>query len=347
MPNGLIDFSSNDYLGFASSHWSDFHLETLSTGATGSRLISGNYIGYEDAEQQIASFHQTEAALVFNSGYDANLGLLSSVPQRNDVVLYDALSHASIRDGIRLSLAKAYKFEHNDLEDLEQLLVKHQGNTIYVVTETVFSMDGDSPALIRLVALCEKFGAFLIVDEAHAVGIFGKRGEGLVQDFQLEKRVFARVVTFGKALGCHGAAVLGSNKLRDYLINFARSLIYTTALPPHSVATIASAYQRLESSSIALTILRDNILHFSREQIRLGLAPLFVGGKSAIASAIIPGNSNVCQIAAALQFAGFDVRPILSPTVPEGQERLRFCLHSFNTPDQITVVLETLAELVF
>lgn len=347
VPNGLIDFSSNDYLGFATSLGLSAHLNLLQTGATGSRLITGNYVGYEATEQQIAAFHQTETALIFNSGYDANLGLLSSVPQRGDVVLYDALSHASIRDGIRLSAANAYKFEHNDLEDLARLLAQHQGKNLYVVTETVFSMDGDSPPLPRLTELCEKFGAFLIVDEAHAVGVFGKHGEGLVQEFQLEHRVFARVVTFGKALGCHGAAVLGTINLRDYLINFARSFIYTTALPPHSITTIATAYEKLYSSASDMIKLRENILHFSREQNRLGLAPFFVGGKSAIGSAIIPGNKRIREIAVALQSEGFDVRAILSPTVPEGQERIRFCLHSFNTTQQITLVLETLAKLVF
>lgn len=345
LPGSLIDFSSNDYLGFARNPI--VVSETMSGGATGSRLITGNHEWYEPSERAIAAFHHCESALIFNSGYDANVGLLSAVPQRGDVVLYDSLCHASIRDGLRLSHAHSYKFEHNDLEDLERLLRQHQGKTVYVVTETVFSMDGDSPPLVRLAELTDRYAAYLILDEAHALGVFGNCGEGLVQEFGLQDRVFARVVTFGKALGCHGAAVLGSILLRDFLINFARSFIYTTALPPHSVAVISGSYARLASANDAMDALRASIIHFSREQNRLGLAPLFVGGKSAIASAIIPGNSRVRRMSTDLRDGGFDVRPILSPTVPEGQERLRFCLHSYNTAEQITAVLEKLAGLLF
>ncbi len=350
-PPGLVDFSSNDYLGFATcqeiSDRAQTYLTAPKNGSTGSRLISGNHQLYGEAEQMIAAFHNAPSALIFNSGYDANLGIFSSVPQRGDIVLFDEYCHASIRDGLRLSQAKAFKFAHNDLDNLERLLGAHSGQTLFVVTESVFSMDGDSPPLTRLVEICGKHGAFLIVDEAHALGVFGKHGEGLVQEFGLEQRVFARVVTFGKAMGCHGAAVLGPQVLRDYLINFARSLIYTTALPPHSVATIIAAYTHLMGASSQLEMLRDNILHFSREQSRLSLSPMFVGGKSAIASVIIPGNETVRSIAENLREQGFDVRAILSPTVPQGQERLRFCIHSYNTSAQITAVLEELAKNIF
>jgi len=274
------------------------------------------------------------------------------VPQKGDLILFDELSHASIRDGIQLSNAKSYKFKHNDFEDLERLLLKlstdnQQPTTIFIVTESVFSMDGDCPNLEELVKLSEKYHCHLVVDEAHALGVFGQNGQGVIQMLHLQDSVFARIVTFGKGLGCHGAAILGSQKLSDYLVNFARSFIYTTGLSPHSVATILVAYQHLETEKIALENLRENIIHFNQEKNLLGLNPIFVRSKSAIQSAIIPGNGNVKTIANQLQEKGFDVKAILSPTVPEGQERLRFCLHSFNSKEEISEVLKLLSALVF
>ena len=356
-----IDFASNDYLGFAKSttifnqtHQFLINNNCLENGATGSRLLSGNHPLYAIAENHIAQFHQTESALIFNSGYDANVGFFSSVPQKGDFILYDELCHASIRDGVRLSHAKPFKFRHNDFENLEQLLIKTQPTThnpqpttIYIVTESVFSMDGDAPYLIELVNLADKYNAHLVIDEAHALGAFGNQGEGLVQSMQLQNKIFARIVTFGKGLGCHGAAVLGSDQLKNYLVNFARSFVYTTGLPPHSIATILIAYKQLEVQEEARNQLRANINFFNQQKLQLGLKPLFVQSKSAIQSAIIPGNEKVKTIAAKLQQNGFDVKPILSPTVPEGQERLRFCLHSFNSEQQISDVLELLRTFMF
>ena len=236
----LIDFASNDYLGFSQlesifnqTHQFVIEHNFTQNGATGSRLISGNHPLYQLAEDYIAQFHQCESALIFNSGYDANVGFFSSVPQKGDLILYDELCHASIRDGIKLSNAKAYKFTHNDFEELEALIQRHKAANIYVVTESVFSMDGDTPNLEELVNVCKKHNCYLVVDEAHALGVFGDKGEGLVQMLGLQEEVFARIMTFGKGLGCHGAAVLGSNELKQYLINFTRSFIYTTGLPPH------------------------------------------------------------------------------------------------------------------
>ncbi|NBW27377.1 MAG: 8-amino-7-oxononanoate synthase [Flavobacteriaceae bacterium] len=356
LPNDFIDFASNDYLGFSKSqaifnrtHSFLFDNNIIQNGATGSRLLSGNHIVYQEAENYISKFHDSENALLFNSGYDANVGFFNAVPQRNDVILYDELSHASIRDGIQLSNAKSYKFQHNDFEDLERLISKYKlGNSeIFVVTESVFSMDGDAPNLDELVQLCNKNNCFLVVDEAHALGVFGEHGEGLVQMLGLQDNVFARIMTFGKGLGCHGAAILGSQKLIDYLVNFARSFIYTTGLSPHSVATILVAYQHLQTEKEALQKLRENVIHFNQEKKQLGLNPLFVRSKSAIQSAIIPGNQKVKNIANQLQEKGFDVKAILSPTVPEGYERLRICLHSYNTKEEISAVLRLLASILF
>ena len=359
LPNNLVDFASNDYLGFSKSEsiFKETHSylidnNIIQNGATGSRLLSGNHLVYQEAENYIAKFHHSESALIFNSGYDANVGFFSAVPQRNDVILFDELAHASIRDGIQLSNAKSYKFQHNDFEDLERIILKlstdnQQLLTIFVVTESVFSMDGDTPNLEKLVQICEKHNCYLVVDEAHALGVFGDHGEGLVQMLGLQDSVFARIMTFGKGLGCHGAAILGSQKLIDYLVNFARSFIYSTGLSPHSVATILIAYQHLESQKEALQKLRENVIHFNQEKKQLGLNPLFVRSKAAIQSAIIPGNKKVKTIASQLQEKGFDVKAILSPTVPEGQERLRFCLHSYNSKEEISEVLQLLASILF
>ena len=318
-------------------------------GATGSRLISGNHSLYTETEAFIANFHLSETALIFNSGYDANIGFFGCVPQRNDIILYDELCHASIRDGITMSHAKSYKFNHNDFEDLEQLIIRYQTKLVevYIVTESVFSMDGDCPNLEELIVISEKYNCNLVIDEAHALGVFGLNGQGLIQELQQQNKIFARIITFGKGLGCHGAAILGSQDLKDYLVNFARSFIYTTGLSPHSVATIFTAYQALENNTHEIKKLRENIVYFNQEKQMLGLKPIFVRSKSAIQSAIIQGNENVKKIAAEIQEKGFDVKAILSPTVPERQERLRICLHSYNTKEEILELLKLLSQYIF
>ena len=351
----LIDFSSNDYLGFAKSKiifdYTHQYLQEnnlFQNGATGSRLLTGNHQVYKETEVYIANFHQSEAALIFNSGYDANIGFFQSVPQRNDLVLFDNLCHASIRDGITAAISKSYKFEHNDLIHLEKLIQKYQSNfeQVYIVTESVFSMDGDSPNLLELTQLAEKYNCLLVIDEAHALGVFGDDGCGLVQELKLQNKVFARIMTFGKGLGCHGAAILGSQNLIDFLVNFARSFIYTTGLSPHSVATILVAYQQLAQSQSNILSLRNNIKFFNQQKTLLGLKPLFVRSKSAIQSAILPGNVTVRNAAKMMADNGFDVKPILSPTVPEGQERLRFCLHCYNTEPEMERVLKKLLDII-
>lgn len=341
----LIDFSSNDYLGlskseviFMNTHQFLVAEKCISNGATGSRLLSGNHNLYDITENYLAEIHESEAALIFNSGYDANLGFFSSVPQRGDIILYDELSHASIRDGIQLSNAKAYKFKHNKLDDLKRLLARFtKDETVFVVTESVFSMDGDSPDLRKMAELCKQFSAYFIVDEAHALGVFGK---GLVQEINLVKSIFARIITFGKGLGCHGAVILGNTTLKEYLVNFARSFIYTTGLPTHSLATIKVAYEYLlaEDGAKEQEKLRNNIQFFKAEIKRLQLD--FITSDSAIHCCVISGNEKVKTLANSLQEKGFDVKPILSPTVARGEERLRFCLHSFNTRKEITEVLQ-------
>lgn len=342
--NNLIDFCSNDYLGFARSPTLKQRIaEEIArypdslNGSTGSRLLSGNLRYAEELEQHIAQFHQAEAGLLFNSGYDANIGLFSSMPQKGDTIIHDELIHASIIDGARLSHANRYTFRHNDLESLEAKLKQSKGNC-YVVIESVYSMDGDTPPIMEILQLTELYGANLIVDEAHAVGLYPA---GLIAEMGLQRRVFARIVTFGKALGCHGAIVLGSNMLREYLINFSRSFIYTTAASFHQLASVKMAYELLADAGNEIASLHQNIALFKENIIPNTRFPL-LASDSAIQCVVLNSNENARQAALELQNAGLDVRPILSPTVAAGAERIRICLHAFNTVDEMTLLTSTL-----
>jgi 8-amino-7-oxononanoate synthase len=336
---GLADFCSNDYLGFSSTGALRDKVNVFARsmeghvleGSTGSRLISGNSAMAESLEEYIASYHNAEAALLFNSGYDANIGFFSSVPKRGDTIFYDELVHASIRDGIRMGFAKSFSFRHNDLVNFEKLLDKASGN-IYVVVESVYSMDGDKAPLKELAGICEKNSFHLIVDEAHATGVFGTFGKGLVCDLSLERKIFARLHTFGKALGTHGGAIIGSKVLREYLLNFARSFIYTTALPYHSLFSIRCAYTLLQESDEIITSLHENIKKFRSSMSGVDGV---MKSKSPIQSILVAGNNNVTTMAAHLVNKGFDVKPIMSPTVPKGKERLRICIHAFNSESEI------------
>jgi 8-amino-7-oxononanoate synthase len=339
----LVDFCSNDYLGFARSKLLKELIEKeiianpgALNGSTGSRLLSGNTTYTEELEQSIAAFHRSEAGLLYNSGYDANIGLFSSLPQKGDTIIMDELAHASIIDGARLSFANRFTFWHNDLQSLEEKLTNGKGSC-YVIIESVYSMDGDTPAIEQMLNLCEQYHAKLIVDEAHATGLYYN---GLTNQLNLENRIFARVVTFGKALGCHGAIILGSDLLREYLINFSRSFIYTTAAPFHQLASVKAAYELLLSSGNEIQKLRDNITLFKQKVSGLNLLP----SDSAIQCLLIGGNEKTRNFAGHLQNAGFDIRPILSPTVPAGTERLRICLHSYNTEREINLLTENLMQ---
>ncbi len=341
--NNLIDFCSNDYLGFAREPAlkkliaEEMHLHTnYPIGATGSRLISGNSAYIEELESSVAAFHGAKSGLIYNSGYDANLGLFSCLPQKGDTVITDQLAHASIIDGTRLSFTNRYSFRHNDLSSLEEKLKQAKG-ICYVVIESVYSMDGDTPPIAAIIALTEKYRAQLILDEAHAIGIYEK---GLVHHLGLQDRVFARVVTFGKALGCHGAIVLGSSALREYLINFSRSFIYTTAASFHDLIAIKMAYQRLGNSEGLRFKLKQNIQLF-KDQLKSVQIPV-VGSDSPIQCLVAGSNEKAKDLASHLQNAGIDVRPILSPTVAVGTERIRICLHAQNTPDEIILLTDTI-----
>jgi 8-amino-7-oxononanoate synthase len=335
-PDGKIDFSSNDYLGFAQlPQLKNIADNNLASGSTGSRLISGNSQLAEETEKLIAQFHKAEAALIFNSGYMANCGLFSCIASKQDTFIADEYIHASIIDGMRLSHANRYKFKHNDLLDLEKKLQQSTGNR-FIVIESIYSMDGDEAPLKKIIALSKKYDTLVIVDEAHANGVFGENGEGLVIKYNLQDEVYASVYTFGKALGLHGAVVTGSDALRNFLINYARAFIYTTALPPHTYLQIQQVYKLLPTANRTKLF---ELIEYFKSSIQQLKNISFIESYSPIQAITIADNFKAKALANHLNEKGFFIKAILSPTVAVGTERLRICLHSFNTKEQIDLLL--------
>jgi len=335
----LVDFWSNDYLGLSKKKISVEYQEKTH-GSTGSRLISGNSDVIVSFEGFLSRYFRSEAALCFNSGYDANLGFFSAVPQKGDLVLYDEQIHASIRDGIRLSFASGIGFRHNDLNDLTDKLrrASEKYDCIYIVVESLYSMHGDFAPLSELTKICDNERVFLVVDEAHSIGIFGENGVGLSAEFC--KEIFARIITFGKAFGAHGAAVLGTDDLREYLINFSRPFIYTTALP-------VSNWQRLEKILKSdLTeereILKKNIEIFNTLTDGIWM---FSSKESQIQGLRLGNREKLQKGQEDLRKKGFAVKAIYSPTVSEANECLRINLHSFNTPAEICQLAKEIRRL--
>lgn len=343
----LTDFSSNDYLSLArnTALQERIHKQSkkLLLGSTGSRLLTGHYDLLEKLEEKVADFHQGEKALVFNSGYNANIGLLTCLPRKSDIILYDSLIHASIHDGMRQSAAQGIQFPHNNVEALEQLLIQHPNKVVFVLVESIYSMDGDAAPLVAIAQLCERYNGYLIVDEAHSTGIYGHKGEGLCVELGINKAVFARVHTFGKAIGVHGAAVVGSNLLTSYLFNYARSLIYTTALSPHTALSVLEVYTLLEQKGhLYIKELHQLIAYYKKQIKPLISNDNYIESTSPIQTIIIPGNEAVVALSKQLQNANLDVRPIRTPTVPSGTERLRICLHRHNSKEAIDQLVKLL-----
>jgi 8-amino-7-oxononanoate synthase len=351
--NNLIDFFSNDYLGLAKSKdlSENIYKEYKSlhgnlNGATGSRLLSGNSSYFISLEEKLSIILKSEKSLVFNSGYNANVALLSSVPQKEDTILYDELIHASLKEGARLSFAKRYSFRHNDIADLELKIKKGIGD-VYVVVESIYSMDGDSSPLTEIINLCEKHDAHLILDEAHSTGILGEGGNGLACKLGVENRIFARVHTFGKAMGVHGACICGSEDLINYLVNFARPFIYTTALPLHSLVSISQAFDFVRSNAKLQEEIVNKIKFFKSEFVKKSFSKeKIIESNSPIQVLKVPGNKEAKFLSDKLTADGFDVRAILSPTVKEGEERLRICLHIFNSEEEIKKLIASISEVL-
>ncbi len=348
LPLQPIDFFSNDYLGLARNQALAEQIAQryenqgfMGNGATGSRLLSGNNHLAQQTEQQLANFFGGEAALLFNSGFVANSALLATVTTKHDIILCDSLLHASLHEGCRLSLARSWAFRHNDLDDFQKKLrlaaekTANPNGKIFVVVESIYSMDGDQCLLQTLMACCKPYSnTYFIIDEAHSTGWVGQ-GRGLACAENVEKNCFARVYTFGKAMGVQGACVVGSQVLIEYLVNFAKGFIYTTAMPPHQLTSLTCALDYLLAHPHLISELEQRIEDYCRFFAPLQNQLACSLNHSPIQVVKIKGNEACKQKAADLQTQGFEVRAILSPTVAAGEERIRICLHTYNTTEEI------------
>ena len=339
-----IDFYSNDYLGFAKSKELQYLLlqkitdnPQLLSGSTGSRLISGNSDIAVSVENEIAQKHQFDSALLFPSGYNANLALFSTLPNRHDVVIVDEQIHRSVHDACKLSNAKKLKFKHNDIEDLENILKRQEGHC-YIAIESLYSMEGDFAPIQEIASIAGKYKASLIVDEAHTFGVFGY---GLIEKYQLQHQVSAAVVTYGKALGAHGAAILCNETMKSYLINFASPFIYSTSAQDFQWMSIKTGYEFLNENHKLAEQLQDNIRIFRSRKLQSPSAET-----SPVQAIIIPDNQKLKELQQALSDERFLTYAIYSPTVKEGSERLRLCLHSFNTEEEIEKLTGIITEFI-
>lgn len=347
----LIDFSSNDYLGLSRSAFIRQQVENdyknysfQKSGATGSRLLNGNSELYQEVEELLAKTHHAEAALLFNSGFDANVGLISTVIRPDDIIFYDELVHTSIHQGMVLSTAKLVSFRHNNYEDLEEKLkYKTTSQVGFIITESLFSMEGDKSNLQKLAELASTYEVELIVDEAHATGLFGSNGSGLCNEAGTEGKCFARIYTFGKAIGSHGAVVVGSKSLKEYLINFSKNFIYSTGLETHNLLCVKHSYLYLQNI-INQLISINKLNEYFQLKFKAVKNAFDICGYGPIYGIIVPDNKKCKDLAIYLQNHKFDVRAILSPTVPKGTERLRIILHSFNTIDEIDQLFSLLTD---
>ena len=345
---GYFDFSSNDYLGLSDhpglKNASKRGIEKWGTSASASRLLSGDLELHHKLEEETATFKGKQSALVFNSGYQANVGIISALCKRGDAVFSDRLNHASIVDGILLSGARFFRFRHNDTDHLESLLKKERNKfrETLIITETIFSMDGDRCPLKEIVELKERYNCILMVDEAHATGIFGRCGSGVVEEEGLIKKVDLIMGTFSKALGSFGAYIAGSKKIKDYLINSSRSFIYSTALPPSVIAANLASLDLIKEEPFRRNKLLENSNYFRQELKKRGFN---VRGSSQIVP-LIPGDSEkTIGLSQELRNRGYWVLPIRPPTVPKGESRLRFSLTYHNTKEILERLINDICEI--
>jgi 8-amino-7-oxononanoate synthase len=342
------DFISNNYLGLANNalrilnEKESGELSNLPFGSTGSRLVSGNHPILTELEEECAQFFKAESCMFFQNGYLANLAILSVAAGRHDTYIYDDACHVSLKDGMRLSLANKYAFRHNDTEDLERKLQKAQGR-IFILAESIYSMDGDMCPLAELLFLAEKYNARIILDEAHSTGTIGPSGKGLSAMLKVENRIWARIYTFGKALGASGAVLAISQTTKEYLTNFSHPVIYSTApMPVH--AGICSEQLRCLQQNPGLTEkLQANITHWNQCGESLG-SVISKNKMSPVQYFQVSGNENALKAAKQLESLGYQTKAMLSPTVKPGTERLRISLHSFNSATQINELIQLLGE---
>jgi predicted pyridoxal phosphate-dependent acyltransferase len=343
----VIQFSSNNYLGLASHPRLKEKvvkiIEQYGCGSGASRLVSGNLNLYEQLEVKLARFKNTPSALVFNSGYMANLGVIPSLMQEGDVIFSDELNHASIIDACRMSRAEVSIFRHRDADDLERLMKSKRGGKRLIVTDGVFSMEGDIAPLPDLAWIGERYSALLMVDDAHATGVLGKRGSGTVEHFGLNGKVDIQMGTLSKALGGFGAYIAGDHALRDYLINMARSFIFTTALPPAVLASSIAALEVIENEPELKERLWENVRFFKPRVQELGFQ--ITGTETPIIPIIIGDPNLSVEMARMLLDEGVWIQAIRPPAVPEGTSRLRIALMATHTVEELETALRALEKV--
>ena len=344
----VLMFSSNNYLGLANhpelKRASADAAWTYGTGSGASRLISGNMEIHQTLEKELALFKGTEKALLFSSGYHANLGVLSALAGEGDLILSDELNHASIVDGCRLSRAEVWVYQHVNMDSLRGLLQKSSRfKNRLIVTDSVFSMDGDIAPLPDIVDLAERYSALVMVDDAHGTGVLGKNGKGVVEHFGLEGKVGIQMGTLGKALGSFGAYIAASEDLIHYLINKTRTLLYTTALPPSICGSVLAALKILSKHPELINQLKRNAVYFREGLKNLGYR--IPEGETPILPLVLGDPSVTMDTAQRLFDEGIYVQGIRPPTVPEGTSRLRITLMATHTRDQLDFALRAFGKI--
>lgn len=347
----MLNLSSNDYMGLAADKAlrDEFYAkltvcpdcQDFNLSASSSRLLTGNFHGYNRLEEKLSAMYGGRAACAFNSGYHANIGILPALSNSHDLILSDKLNHASIIDGIRLSEAKFKRYRHLDYEQLENMLedLADDYRQIFIITESVFSMDGDIADLRRLVELKNKYNAILLVDEAHAVGVFGQKGCGVCEEVGVIEEIDVIVGTFGKALASAGAFAITSELVKQYLVNRMRSLIFTTGLPPVVVNWTSFVLDKIEAMSDKRRYLRELWTEFRNELVSRGISTC---GESQIVPILLGEDTAAVEAAMTMREAGFLLFPIRPPTVPPNTARLRLSLTAAMKPEDLRGVLDNL-----
>jgi len=354
----VINLCSNNYLGLADSpalkKAAIKAIRDYGVGTSASRLISGTTTLHKKLEEKIAEFKGTEAALVFNSGYTANAGIISTLVSRGDVIFSDKLNHASIVDGCLLSGAELKRYPHCDVQALEEMLKKHVGrsttNMKLIVTDTVFSMDGDIAPLPEIVKLAKKYDCMLMVDEAHATGVLGENGKGAVEHFNIKEKDIIHIGTMSKAIGTFGGYVAGSRELIEYLINKSHAFIYSTALPASVVAASIAAFDVIKNEPGLRQQLWGNVEFFRKGLTKIGtdtefgVCPYF--SSTQIIPVLIGNNERALKISRRLLDDGVFIQAIRPPTVPKGQARLRITVMATHTREDLGIALSKLTRIL-
>jgi len=346
-----FNLCSNNYLGLANNpRLKQAAIEAVQKygcGAGASRLVCGNFKLYEELENRVARFKKQEAALVFNSGYAANLGAITTLVGRGDIVFSDRLNHASIIDAILLSRAQLKRYPHKDVHTLEKMLreqrTENREQRKLIVTDSLFSMDGDIAPLPEIVELAKRYGAMVMVDEAHAAGVFGENRSGLAEHFGLTKDIDVHMGTFSKALGCMGGFIAGSKALIDYLINKSRPLIYTTGMPPSVLASCIAAIDIIQKDEWMADILWENVDFMRKGLIDLGFS--LTAAESQIMPIMVGDSEKAVEFSREIFEEGLFIQAIRPPTVPQGQARLRLTVMAAHKKEDLKKALEIIGKV--